>query len=213
MIHQADYLLIPIGLALAGFMLYRNFWRAILCIAPSTLEVDAEDPPDRMKVPRELSPMAEQLGALGFVPIGTRREKPKFAAAMLFHDFACPNEGVFATLSLGRDLKPCLYFLTRTEQDGFVITANYRRPAKEIPGRYLAGSLDDFPPVRVYKAHLKRIGPLARSGDYTQAGRLEAAEAWYAGPGRSEIRQQNLQGLVWTVGTLGILAAAVFGKR
>jgi len=213
MINPADWLRVVPGFALAGFVLYRNFWRAILCIAPSTLEVDAEDPPDRMKVPPELLPMAGQLGALGFLRIGTRREKPKLAPPVLFHDFAYPREGVFASLSLGRDLKPHLYFLTRTEHDGFVITANYRRPAKEIPGRYLAGSLDDFPADRVYKAHLKRIEPLARSGDYTQAGRLEAAEAWYAGPGRSELRQQNLQGLVWTAGTLGILAAAVFGKR
>jgi len=201
------------GVALAGFVLYRNFWRAILCLAPSTMSVEIEDPPDRIELPLELSAVAKQLEALGFAPIGSRREKPRFGPASLAYDYANAQDKVFATLSVGRDGKPHLYFLTAFSGGGFVITANYRRPAKEIPGHYLAGSLDDFPPERVYKAHLKRIESLPASGEYTQDGRLGAAQAWVAGPGRSELRQQNLAALVWTAGTLGIVAAAVFGKR
>lgn len=201
------------GCALAGFILYKNFWRAVLCVAPSTMRVEMEDPPDRIELPLELRAVAKQLEALGFAPIGSRREKPRFGPASLAYDYANAQERAFATLSGGRDGKPHLYFLTAVSDGGFVITANYRRPAREIPGHYLAGSLDDFPTERVYKAHLRRIESLPAPGEYTQDGRLEAARAWVAGPGRSELRQQNLAALVWTAGTLGILAAAIFGKR
>lgn len=201
------------GCVLAGVVLYRNFWRALLCVAPSTLSVESEDPPDRIQLPVELRSIAAELMALDFAPIGSRREKPKFAPATIAYDYANAKDRVFATLNVGRDGRPRLYFLTPVANGGFVITANYRRPAREVRGRYLAGSLDDFPPERVYKAHLRRIESLPASGEYTQEGRLEAAKAWVAGPGRGELRQQNLAALVWTAGTLGILAAAAFGKR
>lgn len=201
------------GCALAGFILYKNFWRAVLCVAPSTLSVEIEDPPDRMEPPAALRAAGRQLEELGFAPLGSRREKPRFGPASLAYDYANAQAQMFATLSAGREGKSHLYFLTPIAGGGFVITANYRRPAKEIRGHYLAGSLDDFPPERVYKAHLRRIESLPTSGEYTQEGRLKAAQAWVAGPGRGELRQQNLGALVWTAGTLGILAAAAFGKR
>ncbi len=212
MSNAPDVLIAVSGLALAAVVLYKNFWRGVLCIAPSTMSVDIEDPPDRVVLPAELAPTAKQLGLLGFALIGSRREKPRFAPGVLWYDYANEKERVFATLSVARNGKPRLYYLTPVQGDGFVITANYRRPAKEA-GRYLAGSLDDSPPARVYRAHLRRIEPLDASGEYTLEGRLKAAKAWLAGPGRSELRQQNLAALVWTAGTLGILAAAVFGKR
>ena len=48
-------------------------------------------------------------------------------------------------------------------------------------------------------------------GEYTQQSRLEVAKAWASGPGRSEIRQQNFQGLMWTAAILVFLVAALFG--
>jgi hypothetical protein len=211
--HSMDVLILLGALGLVLVILYKNLWRAVLCIAPASLALESEDPPDRMQVPAELAPLARELSRLGFSSIGSRREKPRLARATIFYDFAKAQDKVFATLFLSTSGTPRLYYLTVTPNNGFVITADYRRPSREIPGVYLAGALEDFPPERIYRAHLRRIEPIGAVGEYTQEGRLKAAKAWSSGPGRSEIRQQNLHGLVWTAGTLGILAAAVFGRR
>jgi hypothetical protein len=200
-------------LALVVWVLKQNVGRAVLCLAPSSIAIEAEDPADRMSLPLELAPLAGDLTRLGFTAIGSRREKAPLGPAQFFYDFAQKSDGVFATLSLGKDRKPRLFYLTFTRRGGFVITANYRRPALEIPGLYLSGSLEDFPSERVYKAHLRRIEGVEAAGEYTQDGRVAVAKAWLAGPGRAELRLENLQGLVWTAGGLGILAAAIFGSR
>jgi len=211
--HPLDGLVLLGALGLVLVVLYKNLWRAVLCIAPGSLALDSEDPPDRVQVPPELTLLAAELARLGFSSIGSRREKPLFAPAAIFYDWANAKERVFATLFLSTSGTPHLYYLTVSPNNGFVITANYRRPSREIPGVYLAGAMEDLPAERVYRAHLRRIEPMGALGEYTQEGRLAAAKAWSAGPGRSEIRQQNLHGLMWTAGTLGILAAAVFGRR
>jgi len=206
--------LVPLAaLALVLVVLYKNLWRSVLCIAPATVALDSEDPPDRMQLPQPLAPLARELARLGFSSIGSRREKPVLAAPTVFYEFANPADQAFATLFLSTSERPHLYYLTMTQNRGFVITANYPRPAKEVPGVYLAGALEEFPPERIYRAHLRRVEPMGPVGEYTQEGRLAAAKAWFSGPGRSEIRHQNLHGLVWTAGTLGILAAALFGRR
>jgi hypothetical protein len=211
--HPLDALVPLAALALVLVVLYKNLWRAVLCLAPASLSLDLEDPPDRMRIPHELTPLVQELTRLGFCPIGSRREKPRLAAPTIFYDFAKAAERVFATICLSSSGTPHLYYLTRTRSNGFVITANYRRPAREIPGFYLAGALENVPAERIYRAHMRRIEPMGPVGEYTQEGRLAAAKAWSSGPGRSEIRQQNLHGLVWTAGILGILAAAIFGRR
>ena len=106
------------------------------------------------------------------------------------------------------------YFLTPTVGSGFVITGNHHRPARELKGRYLSGALESLSAARVFTAHLRRVPEIgAPAGDYTQEARLAAAGAWFAGPGAVEVRQQNALGLLWTVGTVGMVAAAIFGSR
>ncbi len=210
MTRSLDLFVLAGVLAIVLVGLRRNLSRALLFIAPGSLSLDSEDPPDRMQVPSELAALARELERLGFSPIGSRREKPPLAPATLFYDYAKAPEKVFATLFLSASGRPHLDYLTVTPGNGFVITANYRRPSREIPG-YLAGALEDFPPERIYRAHLRRIEQIGAVGEYTPQSRLEAAKAWSAGPGRREIRQQNFQGLMWTAATLVILVAAVFG--
>jgi hypothetical protein len=206
--------LVPLAaLAVVLVVLYKNLWRAVLCIAPATVALDSEDPPDQIQLPQPLIPLVRELTGLGFSSIGSRREKPFLVAPTIFYEFANAADKVFATLFLSTSGTPRLYYLTRTQNNGFVITANYPRPAREVPGVYLAGALEGFPPERIYRAHLRRVERMGPLGEYTQEGRLAAAKAWFSGPGRSEIRHQNLHGLVWTAGTLGILAAALFGRR
>ncbi len=211
MARPLDLLVLLGALIFVAWGLRRNLSRAVLFIAPGTLLLDSEDPPDRMRVPAELAALAGELERLGFSPIGSRREKPLFAEATTYYDYANARQRVFATLFSSRSGQPRLYYLTTTPGNGFVITASYRRPPREVPGVYLAGALEGFPPERIYRAHLRRIEQSGSVGEYTQQSRLEVAKAWASGPGRSEIRQQNFQGLMWTAAILVFLAAALFG--
>lgn len=200
------------GLVLALVLLRLNFWRAVLFLAPTSVRVEAEAPADQMDLPAELAPLAEQLRALGFTALGSHEEKPRFHAASRSYDFARSAERVFATLHLGRDDTPRLYFLTPLAPEGFVITAGYKRPALDLPG-YRSGGLEDATPERLYRAHLRRLEGLTPGGDFTWEGRVEAGRSWYRGLGQKEIRKQNLAGLLWTVAALAIVASAFVGGR
>ncbi|MFP2930423.1 hypothetical protein ACLESO_35540 [Pyxidicoccus sp. 3LG] len=212
-------ILVELGIAVAGLvlavvLLALNFWRAILYLFPGSVRVEPEAPADQMDLPSELGPLATQLQALGFVPLGSHEEKPRLQRATRSYDWAHPAERVFATLHLGQDDSPRLYFLTPLAPEGFVITAGYRRPAMEIPGVYRSGSLEDASPERLLRAHLRRMeGLTPATGEFTWEGRVEAGRSWYRGHGRKEIRRQNLQGLLWTVMALAIVASAFLGRR
>jgi hypothetical protein len=201
------------GLALAVMLLVLNSWRALLFLFPARVRVEPEAPGDQMDLPSELTALAEQLQALGFTPLGSHEEKPPLARATRSYNYAHPAERVFATLHLSPKGDPRLYFLTPVASDGFVITAGYRRAALEIPGRYRAGGLENVPPERLFRAHLKRLEGLSPTGDFTWEGRVETGRAWYRGLGQKELRRQNLPGLLWTVAALAIVVSAFLGGR
>jgi hypothetical protein len=67
-----------------------------------------------------------------------------------------------------------------------MLTADDERPGFDVPGRY-------------------------RSGDFSWEARLGAGRAWHQGAGQREIRRQNLQGLLWTVVALAIVAGPFLG--
>lgn len=202
------------ALGLGGLVLYLNLWRAVLCVAPASLLIDAEAPADGMTVPGELTALEKELLSLGFTPVGSHIEKPRLTFETVSYDFAHAAERAFATLYLSRRGEPRLYFLTQVEGGAFAITADHRRPSTERPGRYLSGWLEERSLSRLFKAHQRRAATLgAPVGRFDQAGRLEAAKSWFAGPGKREVRAQNLHGLLWSVGTLGMVGAAIFGKR
>lgn len=210
---MADLLTPLLAIGLGAGILYFNLWRAVLCLRPDSLEVEADAPPGTVKLPHELTRADGELRALGFLPVGSRYEKAPLAREVLSYDYAHPGDKAFATLHLGRDGKPRLYFLSQTDRSAFVISADYRRPAREIPGRYFSASLESFAPDRVYKAHLRRVASFGNPvGQFDQQGRLAAARAWFAGPGRSEIRLQNVHGLLWSVFSLGMVGAALLSR-
>lgn len=207
-------ILVVVGLAAIALAVLRaNFWRAVLFLWPSSIQVEPEEPGDKMSLPEALEPLSRLLIGLGFEPLGSRMEKPRLGRALLSYDYAHAAQKVFATLYLGRDGQPRLYFLTPIEGGGFVLTSNYRRPAKEIPGHYLSGALEELPPERIFRAHVRRLEPFQPRGELTQEARVAAAREWFAGPGGPEVRQQNLHGLLWSLGTVGMVVAALFGKR
>lgn len=201
------------GLGLAVTLLVLNLWRAALFLFPARVRVEPDAPADQMNLPEALSPVEAQLKALGFVALGSHEEKPPLRRASLSYDYAHPGERVFATLHEGAQGAPRLYFLTPLAPEGFVITAGYRRPALDIPGKYRSGSLEEAPPDRLFRAHLKRLEGVSPTGDFTWEGRVAAGRSWYRGLGQKEIRRQNLTGLLWTVAALAIVASAFLGGR
>ncbi|MBX5484444.1 MAG: hypothetical protein IRZ16_21695 [Myxococcaceae bacterium] len=199
-------------LLVAAFILRLAFWRAVLFFRPKSLRIDAEDPPGKERVPKSLARLTKELEALGFVPLGSHSERPLFGPVTICFDYARAENKTFATIFESRWGAPRLYFMSLLAGGpGFVITANYRRPAKELPGRYISGWLEDIPADRVFRAHVRRIEGMALEGTFTQAARLEYARAFADGPGVSEARQEHVQGLLWTFGSLGMVAAAIFG--
>ncbi len=206
-----QWALYAVGLVLAAWMLRRNLWRALLFLKPTALHLEADAPADQMNVPEHLGRRHAELLALGFVPLGTHLERAPLGATIHAYDYGHPAELTFATLVDGA-YGPRLYLVSRAEQ-GFVLTADYRRPSREKKD-YLAGALEGVPPERLVKAHQRRLETLGQAqGECTLEGRLALGRDWLRGPGSSETRQQNLLGLLWTVGTVGMVAAAVLGRR
>lgn len=201
------------GLLLAAWVLQRNLWRAVLVVWPSSLRIEADAPAGHERLPSELRGLDQALKAMGFSSLGQHVERPYFTRELVSLDYAHAGERAYASLYLGRDGQARLYFLSRTDQGAFVLSANHRRPSTDLPGRYFSGSLEDVAADRIFNAHKKRTAAYgAPVGEPTQEARVELARAWYRGPGGPEVRQQNVLGLLWTVGTLGMVAAAILGK-
>jgi hypothetical protein len=209
---NASLALVIAAVVAAAVVLRFMLWRALLVLAPSSVRVEPEDPPGQAKVPPSLAKMVAELKALGFAALGTHSERPPLGPQMLCFDFARLEDGTFATAWITGEDTPRLYFLSMLASGGFVITANYRRLARAIDGQYLSGGLENVPPDRLFKAHVRLLEGHAPSGDFTLDGRVSAARAWYAGPGRAEVRLQNFPGLLWSVGTLGMVAAAILAN-
>ena len=207
-------IVLTLGVGVIAVVMRGNLWRAWLCLRPTSINIEADAPADQVKVPAALEKADAELRALGLTSLGSHLEQPRFGPQMFSYDYTHPTEKCFATLYLSTTGEANLYFLTPTQRGGFVITANHRRPAREIKGHYLSGALEFLPAARVFTAHLRRVTEVGiPEGDFTQAGRVAAAKAWFAGPGNVEVRQQNALGLLWTVGTVGMVAAAIFGSR
>lgn len=199
-------------LALVGALVLLRFqaWRAIVCLRPQSVRVELETPADVTEVPPELEDTWGELKKLGFVLLGMHSEKPALGSARLFLDGKHPEHPVIASLTTSRDEQDELVFFTQSDR-GFVITANYRRLSTEVPGEYLAGGLEGASPERLLKAHLRRVPEIgAPKVLATLEDRVAAARDWYSRSGKPELRQQHAVGLLWTLGALGMVAAALF---
>lgn len=185
-------------------------WRAVLFLRPQSVRVEPETPADATVVPGELDDALGELKKLGFALLGAHSEKVPLRAERWFIDAVHPTHPVVATLTVGRDEQDLLIFETQSDR-GFVITANYRRAAREEPGAYLSGGLDGASPDRLLKAHLRRVPEIGTPKHVTTLDqRVDAAREWYARSGKAELRQQHAVGLLWTIGALGMVCAALF---
>ncbi|MBK7863865.1 MAG: hypothetical protein IPJ65_35715 [Archangiaceae bacterium] len=189
---------------IAGWLLRKNLWRAIVYLFPTSVLIDDDAPATaKLKLPDPLSKHAETLTHLGFTFIGTHLEHPRLGAAVLMFDYASEEQQAFASLFLTEDDEARVELLTPTEAGGFVRTANYRRTALEEKG-YFSGYLDRVPLDRLLQAHQRTAAGvgLPRT-QWDTAARLAAARAWYQSPSAArELRRQHQSGLVWTFGAV-----------
>lgn len=208
---DADSPLIDL-LAIIGALVLLRFqaWRAVLCLRPQAVRVEVETPADVTEVPGELEDAWGELKKLGFTLLGAHSESVPLAfSTRWFLDARHPEHPVIASLSVSRDEQEHLVFLTQSER-GFVITTNYRRLSYEVPGAYLAGGLEGAPPERLLKAHLRRVPEIgAPKVLATLEDRVGAAREWFSRSGKPELRQQHAVGLLWTLGALGMVGAAL----
>lgn len=208
--NPAQLVLLGICTAIVAAVLYFTLWRAWLFLKPDSIRIEADEPADKMQLPGIIEEQAEKLVALGFVALGTHWEKPAFTKETVSYDYVNREQKVFASIYEGRDGVARVYLLTPIKcpdgSTGFVVTANYRRPARELRGCYYSGGLEDYAVDRVLKAHLRRVEneKLEAIGDYTIDGRIAAGREWFKGFGRTEVRWQNLHGLLWAGGAVAI---------
>src|SRR6218665_1330035 len=92
-----ELVLVLAVLAMAVKLLLLNVWRAWLFLFPTQVQLLPEASGG---TPPELIPWAQQLQALGFVPLGAHVQKSRFQRGTRSHDFAHPGEHAFATLYL-----------------------------------------------------------------------------------------------------------------
>lgn len=197
---------------LIGLLVLRSqLWRAVIVLWPASVRVDEEEPTEGgAAVPSALEPSWNALSAQGFRWLGTHSERPVWGPPMLFYDAVHPDALAYASLSLRRG-RPRLLLMTATAP-GFVVTCDYRRPAREQKGRYLAGALEGVSSLRLFKAHQRRVAELGvAQGSPTLEGRVEVARRWYVGPGASDLRGEHAMGLLWTVGGLLVVIAGFYG--
>lgn len=202
---------VPLVQLVLGAVLLRFFaWRAALFLRPSAVKVEVETPADVTPIPDELADTWAELQKLGFTLLGAHSERSLFRGDVHFIDGVHATEPVVASLTVGRDEQDHLTLWTQSER-GFVVTANFERPSRDVPGTYLSGSIDGAAPERLFKVHLRRVPEIGASVRLdTLEKRVDAARAWFSRSGKPELRQEHAVGLLWSVGALGMVAAALF---
>lgn len=201
-----------VALAAAVKLLTLNLWRAVLFIAPGSVQLRSEGALELEALPPPLAPLAGQLRELGFVALCTHSEKPLLHGATRCYDLVHPGERTFATLYLSEAERARVYFLTPLTSEAGVLTREPGRPGFALPGRYGARGLDEPVLRRLWHAHQQRLHGLTPSEDFTPEARLQVGRSWYRSMGRREIRRQNVQGLLWTLVAL-VMVAFLFGSR
>ena len=197
----------------AAALLRWHLWRAVIFLAPSSVRIEADSPPGMASIPSALEATHDAFVALGFEHLGTHFEHPRFGRRVLHFDYVHREKQVFAAVHAGLEGQALFTLLTPTHGGGSALTASFRRPCRDLKGRYVSGGLEGAAPERLLKAHLRRVPEAGTpEADWSLEGRVAAARAWYAGTGKGEVRQQNAVGLLWTLGALGMVGAAFFGR-
>jgi hypothetical protein len=201
-------LVVVVAALVAVGLLRVQTWRALLCLWPQSMRVEPEEPASALTVPGVLEPAVDALTAQGFTVVGSHSESPRLGRPELFVDLAHAATGTWAQVSAphSRDERGArVTVLTRTE-GAWVLTSNFRRPARDTP-RAAIGGLEGAAPDRLVKAHTRRVAKTSPLADVSLDARVALAREWYASVGVTEVRLQHARGLMWTLFALGLLAA------
>ena len=198
------------GLILLGlWFLKQNAWRAWLFLRPQSVQLEPDAPADaNVKIPAQLESLVEGLLRSSFRFIGTHWEECRFRKPRLVFDYA--GENVFASLFLSDAQRPQVELLTPLSGQGFVRTANFRRPALEGPN-YFSGYLVGVSVERLVQAHLRRCEAIGTpQGPWDLPTRLSAGQSWLQTEhGRKETRRQHQRAAVWSLGAALVMAIAI----
>jgi len=197
---------------LAGVVVLRlQLWRAVIFLRPASVRLEIDTPDGGVMVPAALEGAWDALKAAGFTPLGSHLEHARFAPPVTLYDAAHVEKGAFASVFQGTDGRARVVLLSPID-GGFVFTANYRRPARDRKG-YSSGGIEGASVERLVNAHARRVAAHGTpQGPWTLEARVDAARNWYRGAGKAELRQQHAVGLLWTLGALGMVGAALAGR-
>lgn len=180
--------------AFALYMLARHGRRALAFAFPGKVLLDGAEG-EEPRTP--LQHRAEgELDSLGFARLGARRERTLLGGLDLASQaYANETAGSYADVLDHAPARagPLVYFLSVFPGGAAVLTANHSRPAlstREVQ----SGGLPGAGVAETFAAHRKALERFAaRHGAPAAPARLaarqEAARAWYAGPGRREVRR------------------------
>jgi hypothetical protein len=195
----------------AAAVLRSQLWRAWLCLNPEALRSEWDSPAEGLRLPASLQGIAQSLADQGFIPLGLRLECAPLGPVRRLYEMAHDGSGIFATLYEGQGGDPPhFYLLTPIEGEGFILSANHRRPAGDESRGYLSSGLEGVSAVRLVRAHQRRLAGHSATGPFTVEGREAAAKRWRNRFGRFELRRQNVRGLIWSSAALVAAAAALF---
>jgi hypothetical protein len=195
----------------------------LFSLSPRSLRVwfdDAQQLPWLLARSAALGDLAEEVRALGFVPLGLKIERlPLWGPAYREVALASSEHTAFASIVLHPSGEPAsLYFYTPFEDGGMVFTRNfaYGREAERPP--ISVRNVPGGEPQQVLSAHEDRVRAFQSRGmrpsaPCSQQGRIDATRAFYASPyarkGAAYLRAPDVLAFFLTLAVLllAILAA------
>lgn len=211
-----EHLRLLVFFGLVGFLLWRNLPGALLFVRPGFIRCrpvgGKEHVSARSPAMRE---MVRDIEDLGFEPVGVVAQHRPLARAQQELVFASREDRSFAVVSPVRN-EAWLQFVTPFQGGTTVITADYRMPSVDEKD-YLAGGLPNGSPSEILLTHKRRVQRFVDEGKavddrWTVEARAETCGAFYArGPGRKEIRRQEVKQMMFATVALVWVGMMVVG--
>lgn len=211
-----EILRLVVFFGLVGFLLFRNLPGALIFVRPGWIRCRVvggrEHVVARSPAMRE---MVRDIEELGFEPVGVVAQQRPLARAQQELVFASREDRSFAVISPVRN-EAWLQFVTPFQGGGTVITADYRMPSVEERD-YLAGGLPNGSPSEILLTHKRRVQRFVDEGKslddrWTVEARAETCGSFFArGPGRKEVRRQEVKQMMFTAAALVWVGMVVVG--
>jgi hypothetical protein len=189
--------------------LWRNLPRALLFVWPGLARARRLDETSPLVDPGLFDEVEQVVAPLGFKRLGAHAELLPLRRPSAVYDFRLEGEPVWGS-AWRQDAEVRFALLTAFDREGLVLTADHQRPGADRPG-YLCGGLPEASPEHLLAAHRRRVERLREGGyrpasDFSLEARIQAAQAWYRGPGAREVRMGAVNAFI-----LSLMALVIFG--